>query len=107
MFLLTVYVSAKWKVGFIQARSQARYEANEELLPVAGAICKLPNKLFLVTFFHEGTLVSSERSLAGGRRHGTLTRGRVQHWCCWLLNISVSVCLSTLLSIIYYIWGGS
>lgn len=78
MFLLTGYVLAKWKAGFTQARDGA----NKELLLVAGAVGKLPSKLFLVMFVFEGTLVSKERSLAGGRRHGTLTRGRLQHWCC-------------------------
>lgn len=50
VFLLSVSVSAKWKLAFIQDRSQARYGANEQPL-VAGAVPKLPPKVIFGSFF--------------------------------------------------------
>ena len=72
VFVFTAQVSAKWKVAFLQARSQARCGADEGLLLVAGAVPKLPNKLFLVTFFYEGTLVPVREALQQARdvEHG-------------------------------------
>lgn len=74
---------------------------NEQLL-VAGAVPKLPQKVIFSSFFlrRNPCFYMRDASLVGGDLR---TGQRVQHRCCALPNISVSLCLSTLLSVILYI----
>lgn len=101
VFLLSVSISSKWRLAFIQDRSQARYGANEQLL-VAGAVPKLPPKVIFSSFFlrRNHCFFMRDASLVGGDLR---TGQRVQHWCCALPNIAVSLCLSALLSVILHI----